>query len=112
MKAKELMIDDWCKHSLYGNIQIKSICNGYMVVEPIPLTPEILKKKGFKIDASMRFLNHEEFSIEYSLGDAYTRIFYEGTIVHKHINYVHELQHALRLCGLNDLADNFEVEQI
>ncbi len=26
-----------------------------------------------------------------------------------YINYVHELQHALRLCGLTDLADNFKV---
>ncbi|MBQ0088527.1 MAG: hypothetical protein KBT27_04250 [Prevotellaceae bacterium] len=26
------------------------------------------------------------------------------------IKYVHELQHALRLCGLNDLADNFKIE--
>lgn len=26
------------------------------------------------------------------------------------ICYVHELQHALRLAGLNDLADNFKVE--
>lgn len=25
------------------------------------------------------------------------------------IKYVHELQHALRLCGMNDLADNFKV---
>lgn len=27
-----------------------------------------------------------------------------------HIYYVHELQHALRLCGLNELADNFKVK--
>ena len=25
--------------------------------------------------------------------------------------YLHELQHALRLCGLNDLADNFKLEE-
>ena len=25
------------------------------------------------------------------------------------INYVHELQQALRLCGLKDLADNFKI---
>lgn len=25
-------------------------------------------------------------------------------------SYIHELQHALRLCGLNDLADNFKIE--
>ena len=24
--------------------------------------------------------------------------------------YFHELQHALRLCGLNELADNFKIE--
>lgn len=26
--------------------------------------------------------------------------------------YVHELQHALRLCGLNELAENFMIEQL
>lgn len=26
------------------------------------------------------------------------------------VKYVHELQHALRLCGLNELADNFKIE--
>jgi len=26
------------------------------------------------------------------------------------VNYVHQLQHALRLCGLNELANNFKLE--
>lgn len=38
---------------------------------------------------------------------------FEGTYaidkVHKCGYFVHEYQHALRLCGLNDLADNFKV---
>lgn len=34
---------------------------------------------------------------------------YVTDIVHKCGHYVHELQHALRLCGLNELADNFKV---
>lgn len=39
---------------------------------------------------------------EYGRGD---------TDAHKYsiIHYVHELQHALRLCGLTDLADNFSI---
>lgn len=33
----------------------------------------------------------------------------EGTYLSLYINYFHELQHALRLVGLNEVADNLKV---
>ena len=37
---------------------------------------------------------------EYYIANVFNNIFAQ-------IYYVHELQHALRLCGLQELADNF-----
>ena len=103
-------------------------------VEPIPLTAEILERNGFN---SKTFLTTEwekevyfkEFSscvVEPDDSGKYifgTTIYWNkkgsdgspidwGTMYDSRIfnlQYVHELQHALRLCGLNELADNFKV---
>lgn len=106
MESKELMIGDWVS-SPYGNIQVKFIYNnGYddvvgeheemyldwytgeedprmkditiEMVEPIPLTEDILLKNGFQLIKPRIACN---------------------------FNYVHEFQHLLRLCGLYDLAN-------
>ena len=102
--------------------------------EPIPLTPEILEKNGF---SSETFLTAEwekevyfkEFSscvVEPDESGKYifgTTICWNkkdgdgspmdwGTMYDSRIcnlQYAHELQRALRLCGLNELADNFKV---
>ena len=34
---------------------------------------------------------------------------YTHSFLRINVFYVHELQHALRLCGLNELADNFKI---
>lgn len=101
-------------------------------VEPIPLTPEILEANGFKVE-------EECDSYEWGLGNRYILTKDEGQIeVYWRDNcdeedliwyanicgfnacadmtrrnkslYVHELQQALRLCGLNNVADNFKVK--
>lgn len=92
-------------------------------IEPIPLTAEILEKNGFvnchtigekfelrfyldknKYQVISYYLSTIELSIKtdysYSLSP---------TIYLLRIKYVHELQHALRLCGLNVLANNFNI---
>ena len=92
-------------------------------IEPIPLTPEILEKNGFVYESDGLtwydgIHNKEQVYI-------YCPIRKNGNVrkieilVNKYhffteLNteyYVHELQHALRLrlCGLNDLADNFKI---
>lgn len=132
MKANELMIGDWviCHHPTCEPKQIQvnaGLLNGlerqdlgfqteesplFRIVEPIPLTTEILKKNGW-------WLGEEEYHIEslnatikqnYYFGNGYTirydsdnkllieRGFDNGEM---ELQYVHELQHALKLCGID-----------
>lgn len=97
---------------------------------PIPLTSEILEKNGFEKTTPMRYISsrlgiNEQYI--YRIGelkdDAYiTKV---GDYVQIKLpndwlpvlpiqyigkcKYVHTLQHALRICGLNELADNFKI---
>lgn len=79
--------------------------------EPIPLTEEILKANGWKWRSkgcirSMRLFDEEGHSI---MTLTYGKLMSIGG--HEiEIEYVHQLQQALRLCGLTELADNFKIE--
>ena len=135
MKATELMIGDWVYNS-YHKKNIKwdyseMFCsNGIPVIgrdlEPIPITPEILDKNGFYDRNTQwyykRFGSYVCFDIAISLiyreievskvcgaGTDCEEVEYGSSIVFGNDIYVHELQHVLRLCGLNELADNFKV---
>lgn len=117
MKAEELMLGDWVyglhpDGSRYANpFRISAVdiyplnrsprivtIGGYGFqeehLEPIPLTSEILEKNGFKdIDKGE---NCDGF-------DIYWRNENDGYSINTqdlHLHYVHELQHALRLCGI------------
>lgn len=112
MDSKSLMIGDWCKMKLsFGATWFtdKVGCinpDNEMEYEPIPLTTEILEKNGWKeypqVYCSQKTLNFDIYRFEDEVG-----VKIQGNCIV--LNYVHELQHALRLCGLNDLADNFKV---
>ena len=97
----------------------------YDMVRPLRLTPEILEKNGWKctgeriwdidhyINVIFEYSDITYFHLALQQFDEFdlycfgvNRCLWEGLS----INYVHELQHVLRLCGLNDLADNFKVE--
>lgn len=87
-------------------------------VTPIHITAEFLEKNGFKDYTEIREYQFEEDGEGYrfylkkmynkdNVCDAWgTNI---GGVLPSIIRYVHELQHALRLCGLNDLADNLKL---
>lgn len=79
--------------------------------KPIPLTEEILKANGFRFIDEKRlfFVPDEGGSISYQTVTHFVSVGCDGS-VRKNIGFVHEFQHALRLCGLNDLADNFKIE--
>ena len=102
--------------------------------EPIPLTPEILEKNGFSPDTFLtaeweRKVYFKEFpgcvvepadSGKYIFGTTkyWSKKYSDGSPIDWgtmydsricNLQYVHELQHALRLCGLNEIADNFKV---
>lgn len=91
---------------------------GYDEIEPVPLTEEILKANGWTEFHYGHFEdeNHRHFTrgfdrrLELSLikGDnCFCTNFSLGRI---DFYFVHELQHALKNCGLNELADKFKVE--
>lgn len=91
-------------------------CDDYVDIEsvdPIPLTDGVLKANGFRksIEEGTYYFPegykaHERgYAIENEDGLWYITEHNLMPFV-----YVHELQHALRLCGLNDLADNFKIE--
>ena len=143
MKATELQIGDWVKikgHLDYDKVQeiardenmqwyISFACSAVLFrayeFEPIPLTPEILEKNGFKkIDFSHYQINDRtlvldadgkwdgEVSWHWVVTEMSTNSKGQNVVLDYYVatlNYAHQLQHALRLCGLNELADNFKV---
>lgn len=74
-------------------------------LEPIKLTEEMLKVNGFEKTGDYVSI-HENGARFETYGN---HVFSYRSNVICDIFYVHELQHALRLCGLNDLADNFKL---
>lgn len=133
MTAKELMIGDWVCYDgddEYTNpVQVDGLTTdnisldgeGFFdgiegIVIPIPLTPEILEENGFEKRYSVLYLwanlltrQHIEIQDwQRKEGTNNWAIRVDGKLSID-INYVHELQHALRLCGLDELADNFKV---
>ena len=129
MKASEIMIGDLvklktdnddlvpCKIGEIGSmlfvfIDGDEIMDGinYDDVEGIPLTEEILKANGFRFIDEKRlfFVPDEGGSISYQTVTHFVSVGCDGS-VRKNIGFVHEFQHALRLCGLNDMADNFRI---
>lgn len=100
-----------------GGITFKSLKDGSQIsikeedLVPIPLTPEILEKNGF---IPNKFNTNDVFGTRFDLGDHYYLTFYNsnrgGSLTKYYtsqsifyittIEYVHELQHALRLCGI------------
>ena len=78
--------------------------------EPLPfiLTPEILEKNGWKEAEYWHEYQDGENIIQCCLPDMRGRI--NGIEIENFkCEYVHQYQHLLRLCGLNELADNFKI---
>mgnify|MGYP003291261488 CR=1 FL=1 len=115
MKATELMIGDLVEVKNYGVKEVIGIKEFDGVIEisenkdseveipyddvsPIPLTPEILEKNGLGLKGQ----DMPIISLKIQ-GDGW------WNKPCAYIKYVHEFQHALRLCGLNELADDFKI---
>lgn len=85
-------------------------------IEGIPITPEILEKNGFVFDCDFWTIANPRYNnvrmVRYcSIDEDATDAFLGHWAFDENyaIDFVHELQHALRLCGLNEIADNFKV---
>lgn len=121
MKASDLMIGDYVVNTEFGKNKIDKIetleprrvwlehGKTYVpieYIEPIPLTTEILEKNGFvkdEKDDDMYYWNWSVIDdcISYDKETSKVRIFYvSGLTFVKILQYVHELQHALRLCEI------------
>ena len=98
--------------------------NGQPVIgkdlEPIPLTAEILEKNGWERDRDKEWkYNNSHILSRYCYQwerqnvkiemDEGLEGFTTNLIIGRRFYAVHELQHALRLCGLDERADNFKV---
>jgi hypothetical protein len=127
MKPNELMIGDWVWYNnqpyqirqlgIYGvdrdGEDYPAVCigkpNGVGLivgkneVEPIPLTTEILEKNGFKEYDGLYRLDITEgtfVNVDFKSKEPFVSIHntcYRATPI---CRYLHQLQHALRLCGI------------
>ena len=115
LSCKDLMVGDWVRikitqhNTTVTNIDANSVYTEaafpirYDEIEPISLTPEILEKNGFeyfhKNYSSLSYdhpfkLKMTNWPDENGLGGLWTI----SNIIE--IRFVHQLQHALRLCGI------------
>ena len=128
MEAKDLMIGDWVRikitqhNTTVTNIDPNSVYTEvafpirYDEIEPVPLTSEILEKNGFVANKHVYPYPYYEYTNEedtLKVGFAFpqgNRTSYKEPwvyidservfIEHLPCTFVHQLQHALRLCGI------------
>ena len=130
MKAEDLMVGDWVKplrEKLKGTpgkvVTPDGGCNICWIdceeysclvpcdeLEPIPLTPEILEKNGFSGEGyNMGVIGFHTDPIP-EVKDGYEVFIWKDmcleikhgfTHLKRYTFYVHELQHCLKLCGIN-----------
>lgn len=128
MKVTDLMIGDWCRVNgiavkvgavhhdnigIFDNDNSLYWCSddGLDRIDPIPITGDILVKNGFKKQEDVNEWSYYksqdgkgQYMIIWCMDSnyleigSYTSNF--GEFNHFGIRYVHELQHALRLCGI------------
>lgn len=127
IKISDLSVGDWVCDKNGNSAKILGIENwsdGYMLnirrcgvdvgmvplasAHPIPITPEILEKNGFEKRDTYIWNNPKMRCTAYRFGRKYwdVRVTYRARdyrptrITIDNILYVHELQHALRLAGV------------
>ena len=127
IRCRALMVGDWCCDHHGFPMQITNVGDDYAYAtfegnegdpwefddkddqpHPIILTPEILEKNGWKETEYWHEYQDGKNTIQCCLPDMRGRI--NGIeIEHFKCEYVHQYQHLLRLCGFDELADNFKV---
>ena len=131
MKPAELMINDWVMfqdpdtqetemHQIEQDDFTGSDGFFHMFIG-VPILEEMFNFNGFSehkdLDEVATYLNEaEDYLLElqaYKEGDHWRFRIQRGpeAVVSIKARYVHELQHAMRLMGLYDMADNFKVQK-
>lgn len=125
MNAGGFMIGDWVhiKHGRYLQLELDQFhaqgkfefenypIDFFSTFEPIPLTKEIFELNGFWEEGggfAKQFFGVGLFTTWKSKVEDVQCILV-GT-VEVPLRYVHDLQHALRLCGLCEFADNLKIK--
>ena len=127
-RGRVVAIDDEDNYKTHhGSVKVEYsedfAANGEWVdkILPIPLAPEDLERNGFHKDEMYHFFNiDEQWTLEYYAHEHRLRLCSEcvdewqnGALVRDILfqcqaYYVHEFQHALRMCGFDKLADDFK----
>lgn len=122
LRIRDLSVGDWIKIDIYPTpykiIDLSS--RGYVwllgrnrvapirVIEPIPITPEILKSNGWyeeDYDTCTDYVTDNTIIMYNKERKDWKACIMNGSPVVRakvFFSYVHELQHALRLAGLNE----------
>lgn len=121
MDSRNLMLGDFVKYTEFGKNEIDIVeCveerrvllkhgetyTPLEYIEPLPLTPEILKKNGFVLDDEWYIYTGQGINIEVAFRDD-NKFVYDLSILTDsgsmdiHAKYVHELQRALRFLKTN-----------
>lgn len=120
MRIEELSIGDWVKVDIYhtprrvmrvnmewsddgGSVYLMSVARkfGISVIDPIPLTAEILEKNGIS-----KTYESDEYAVYkgegFNVTEYYTELWeFERRRNRLMIRNVHQLQHAMRLAGID-----------
>ena len=124
IRCRDLMVGDWCCDHHGFPMRITNVGGDYAYAtfegnegdpwefddkndqpKPIPLTSEILEKNGWWFNTEDIWLHDE---VNFIIEKWYGR-FQCFDINQIKLDSVHELQRALRCCGLWDMADNFKI---
>ena len=132
MKCKELMVGDFCRSGHGFPMQITNVGDDYAYAtfegnegepwefddkderpQPIPLTTEILEKNGFiKVNSQRYDYGNPDTDCYVKVNPKKNMIHVNGRNANSNLyshSFVHQIQQALRLCGFNDLANNFKL---
>ena len=115
MNVKDIMIGDFVEYNSQITKVIGISSDGFIdvtgefenvaigTVQPIPITPEILEKNGFTYEKVFNCYSNEYANIRFveKNGRLTATIITDIASVMISIRYVHELQHALRLCKID-----------
>ena len=118
MKPNELMVGDWVYQAQFVDLADPNLGHGWKPVkvtsipfdkdcfiEPIPLTEEkILERNGFKQRNKYYFITIENkdtrYCVEYDTESKKLTVNNVWFVINE-LRYVHELQHAMKLCGID-----------